>query len=267
VNQVKKRNQNKFRRYRLLAKINRYTEIPLIIFGFGWLILLVVDLIWGLTPFLRLMVNLIWVVFIIDFIVKFILAPEKWEFLGKNTLTIISLFIPAFRLFRIFASIRLLRTLGFIRGMRVVRVVGSVNRGMRVLGRTLERRAFGYIFILTILICFVGAAAMFAFEEPGAYQNYADALYWTAMLLTTIGSEYWPQSPEGKVIGFMLAVYSLGVLGYFTATLASFFIGQDATSNKGELANARQIKEMAAELKLLREELQNRKEENQSPGR
>lgn len=250
----------------MLAKINRFTEIPLIIFGFSWLLLLIVDLIWQLTPFLRQMVNLIWAIFIIDFIIKFILAPEKWEFLGKNTLTIISLFIPAFRIFRIFASLRLLRTLGFIRGVRVVRVVGTVNRGMRVLGKTLEKRAFGYILILTLLICFVGAAAMFAFEEPGAYENYADALYWTAMLITTIGSEYWPQTPEGKVIGFMLAVYSLGVLGYFTATLASFFIGQDASSKKGEHVNSRQIKELAAELKLLREELQNGKEKNQPQG-
>jgi voltage-gated potassium channel len=250
-------NKKKIKRYRLVAKINRVTEIPLIILGIGWLVLLIVELIWQLTPLLSQLVTLIWIIFIIDFLIKLILTPDKWQFLSKNTLTIISLFIPAFRIFRIFSSLRLLRSLGFIRSVRVIRVVGSVNRGMRVLGKTLEKRAFGYIFLLTLLICFVGAAAMYAFEAPGAYLNYADALYWTAMLLTTIASDYWPQSPEGKTIGFMLAVYSLGVLGYFTATLASFFIGQDATDKKGEIAGSGQIKEMAKELKLMREELKN----------
>ncbi len=251
------KNRKKIKRYRLIVKINQFTEIPLIILGFGWLVLLVADLIWGLTPFLRDLVTVIWIIFIFDFAIKLILTPDRWQFLKKNTLTIVSLFIPAFRLFRIFSSLRLLRSLGFVRSVRIIRVVGSVNRGMRVLGRTLERRAFGYIFLLTLLVCFVGGAAMYAFEEPGAFQNYADALYWTAMLLTTIASDYWPQSPEGKVIGLLLSIYSLGVLGYFTATLASFFIDQDATSNKGEVAGTKQIEKIARELKLLREEFKN----------
>jgi voltage-gated potassium channel len=248
----------KLKRYRLLVKINRFTEIPLIILGFGWLLLLVIELIWQLTPALRQIVTAIWIIFIADFIIKLIITPERWQFLAKNTLTIISLFIPAFRIFRIFQSLRLLRSLGFIRSVRVVRVIGSVNRGMRVLGKTLERRAFGYVFLLTLLICFTGAAAMFAFEPNGAYANFADALYWTAMRLTTIASDYWPVTPEGKTIGFLLSVYSLGVLGYFTATLASFFLGQDAESRKAEVAGTRQLDDMTQELKQLRQMLMER---------
>ena len=47
------------------------------------------------------------------------------------------------------------------------------------------------------------------------------------MLLTTIGSEYWPQTPEGRLLTFLLSLYSLGILGYITATLASFFVEKD----------------------------------------
>ena len=248
----------------MLSRVNQWTEIPLIILGFAWLVFLIIDLIWTLSPLLASLVNVIWVIFIIDFLIKLVITPSRWQFLKKNTLTIISLFIPAFRIFRIFASLRLLRSLGFVRSLRVVRVVGSVNRGMRVLGKTLERRAFGYVFILTLLIAFVGSAAMFAFEEPGTYNNYLDALYWTAMILTTLGSDYWPQSPEGKTIGFLLAVYSLGVLGYFTAVLSSFFIGRDAENKKAEVAGAKQIAELTKEVKLLREEI--RKSGNETMG-
>ncbi|MDQ3191686.1 MAG: ion transporter [Bacteroidota bacterium] len=250
------KNKEKIQRYRWLIKLSEATEIPLVVLGFAWLILLVIELIWKLTPFLQSVISVIWVIFILDFLVKFFLSPRKWLFLKKNVLTIISLFIPAFRLFRIFTSLRLLRTIGVIRSIRVIRVIGSINRGMRVLGRTLERRAFGYVVVLTLMICFVGAAAMFAFErETGAYQNYWDALWWTAMLLTTIASESWPQTPEGKAVTLLLGLYSLGVLGYLTAMLASFFIGQDTTDKKGHLAGAKQMNEIMDEVKLLREEI------------
>lgn len=256
------KNKDKIKRYRLLVRINQLTEIPLIFLGFAWLVLLIVELIWQLTPFLRILVNAIWIIFIGDFLFKLIITPDRLQFIKKNTLTIISLFIPALRIFRFFASLRLLRSLGFVRSIRVIRVVGSVNRGMRVLGKTLERRAFGYVFVLTLLVCFVGAAAMFAFEQKGTFESYLDALWWTAMLLTTIGSEIWPKTPEGKAIGFLLSVYSLGVLGYFTASLASLFIGQDAASKKGEIAGNKQIKELTDELKLLSEQLKENLKKN-----
>jgi voltage-gated potassium channel len=250
------KNKKKIKRYRLLVSVSEATEIPLIILGFVWLILLVMDLIWMLTPFMQSIITVIWIIFIIDFLLKIFLSPNKWLFLKKNILTIISLFIPALRLFRILASLRLLRSLGFIRSIRVIRVIGSVNRGIRALGRTLERRAFGYVLTLTLMICFVGAAAMFAFErETGAFVNYWDALWWTAMLLTTIASENWPQTPEGKTVTLLLSLYSLGVLGYLTAMLASFFIGQDAPNKKKELMDSEQLKTLNQELKLLKEML------------
>ena len=74
------------------------------------------------------------------------------------------------------------------------------------------------------------------------------------MLLTTIGSEYWPQTAEGRVLCFLLSLYSFGVFGYITAAVASFFIGRDADS-AGELAGARAIEELRAEIAALHQEV------------
>lgn len=111
----------------------------MIFLGFVWLVLLTVELVWELTPALKLLSLAIWIVFIIDFLLKFILAPEKGNYLKKNWLMAISLAIPALRVFRVIRLIRLLRGL---RGIRLVRVVSSVNRGMKSLGATMQRRAF-----------------------------------------------------------------------------------------------------------------------------
>lgn len=47
------------------------------------------------------------------------------------------------------------------------------------------------------------------------------------MLLTTIGSDYWPRTVEGKLLTLGLSLYALGILGYVAASLASFFVGRD----------------------------------------
>jgi voltage-gated potassium channel len=130
---------------------------------------------------------------------------------------------------------------------------------MNALRRTLERRKFGYVVGLTLLVVFLGAAGMLNFEPAkevqGGFTSYGDALWWTAMLLTSIGSQYWPVTTEGRVLGFLLALYSLGILGYLTAILASFFIGRDAHSSEGEVAGAREICELRNEIARLRETL------------
>lgn len=106
---------------------------------------------------------------------------------------------------------------------------------------------------------------MYAFErtlpDGGGFEDYWDALWWTAMLLTTIGSEYWPQTAEGRLLCLLLSIYSLGILGYITATLASFFVGRDAEDETAELAGAQSIDALRADLKALHTDMLQRMKE------
>lgn len=123
------------------------------------------------------------------------------------------------------------------------------------------RRGVGYLLLLTLIVIFAGAAGMYAFEQrPGGrgLNDYGSALWWTAMLVTTIGSDYWPQSAEGRIHCFPLSVYTITVFGYLTAALASFFIGRDAASHKAEIAGQQSIDALREEIARLREELQRR---------
>lgn len=74
------------------------------------------------------------------------------------------------------------------------------------------------------------------------------------MILTTMGSEDWPRSTEGRAICLALAVYAFAVFGYVTAALASFFVGRDAGAG-GERREVEGAAEVRAELASLREEL------------
>ena len=77
-----------------------------------------------------------------------------------------------------------------------------------------------------------------ASEVEGGFTSYADALWWTAMLLTSMGSQFWPRTPEGRLLCMLLAMCGFAVFGYITASFASFFVGQEAKSDQSGIAGA-----------------------------
>jgi voltage-gated potassium channel len=233
-------------RTKLLTTVENFLEGPMIFLGFVWLVLLVIELIWGLNKPLEYASLTIWIIFIIDFFIKFILAPVKVDFFKKNWLTAISLIIPALRVFRIFRFVRLLRGL---RGIRLVRIVSSLNRSMKSLGATMKRRAFGYVFMITLIVTFAGAAGMYALENPNAgFDSYGMALWWTAMRVITAGNEFNPATPEGRGLAFLIAVFGYTIFGYVTATFATYFIGRDAEEKDAPVAGAKDVEELKAEI-------------------
>ena len=236
-------------RKKLLTSLEKLLEGPMIFLGFVWLVLLIIELVWGLNKPLEYTSLAIWVIFIIDFLVKFILAPVKVDFLKKNWLTAISLLIPALRVFRIFRIVRLLRGL---RGIRLVRIVSSLNRSMNSLRATMKRRAAGYVLMITLIVTFAGAAGMYAFENPNpGFNSYRMALWWTAMRVITAGNEFNPSTSEGRGLGLLIAVFGYTIFGYVTATFATFFIGRDAEEEDGPVAGAKDIEELKSSVETL----------------
>jgi len=54
----------------------------------------------------------------------------------------------------------------------------------------------------------------------------------------------------------LLALYGLALLGYFTATLATYFMGRNAGYEKAKIASSKQIQNLHQEKVALREESQ-----------
>ena len=242
-----------------LAGLEAWIETPMLVLGLIWLVLLILEFTRGLSPVMTTVSTVIWVIFILEFALRFTLAPDKSRYLKQNWLGALSLLLPALRVLRIARLVRVLRVARATRGLRLVRVVGSVNRGMRALGRSMGRRGLGYVIALTLLITFVGAAGMYALEneQPGGagLPDYPAALWWTAMIMTTMGTEYWPQTAEGRALCLALALYAFTVFGYVTASLASFFIGRDAEGDDAELAGRQALEALRNEIAGLRTEV------------
>ncbi len=245
-----------------LAGLESWLERPMQALGFVWLALLVLELTRGLSPTLTTVTTVIWVIFILDFALRLALAPNRWLYLRRNWLAVLSLLVPALRILRFARFGRVLRLAPATRGVRLVRVVGSLNRGMRALGRAMGRRGLGYVVVLTVLVTVGGASGMYALERDlpngGGFPDFTTALWWTAMVMTTMGGEYWPQTGEGRVLCLLLALYAFTVFGYVTASLASFFVGRDAEAEDAEIPGRASIDALRADIAALRESLATR---------
>jgi voltage-gated potassium channel len=246
-------------RWRVLVGLERWLDTPMMVLSFAWLVLVVVELTFGMNPALQALGTAIWLVFIAEFVLRFALAPDKRRFVLRRWITVIALLAPALRLLYAFRFLKFARA---ARGFRLVRIVGTANRGMNALRASLSRRGLGYVIVLTVLIAVLGAGGMLAFESAhevrGGFASYWDALWWTGMLLTTMGTDFWPQSLEGRILCFLMALYGFAVFGYITASFASFFVERDASSPKAATPSARDLARLRSEIAALREELATR---------
>lgn len=238
-------------RWRELRRLDEWLALPMLGLTLVWLAIFILELTGRAGSFLLGVGTAIWIVFILEFAIRLALAPQKLQFLGRNWLTVIALALPALRLFRF---LRILRAARALRGLRLFRVVGTVNRGMNSLRSGLRRRGFYYVFALTLLVLFVGAAGMMNLEPAtsveGGFRSYGEALWWTGMLIASLGTDFWPQTTEGRALSAFLAIYGLAVFGYITANFATFFLGKEVQSTSND--QNRSINELKDEIATLR---------------
>lgn len=198
----------------------------------------------------------IWVVFLAEFALRFLIAPAKLVFLRTNWLGAISLALPFLRPLRAFRAARALRSLS------LVRLLGGINRGIRVLRSVTRGRQFAYVGLLVVLVMLAGAVGVLFFDrhiENATILTFGDALWWSAAMVTTINNEKYAVSPEARVLAILMRVFAVSVFGYITASIASYLIGVDREEPAGNGESEALREEIAAlrtEIAALRERLE-----------
>jgi voltage-gated potassium channel len=223
----------------LLEHVHSALDGVMVILSAAWIALLVAEFVGdGLPRSLDIAVWVIWGIFLVDFAVEFAIAPVKTRYLRTHWLTVVSLVLPALRILRVAAVLRVLRGARLVRSVGLLRLLTSVNRGLSSLRDTAARRGVGYVLAATALVLAVGSAGMAWFESPASFasegidsgatplRDYGEALWWTAYAMTT-GATSQPATGEGRLLGWLLSLFGLGIFGYLTATLVSHFVGRE----------------------------------------
>jgi voltage-gated potassium channel len=165
----------------------------------------------------------IWLAFAADFGIRWA-ADRRWRFLRESWFDLILIVLTPPVLPESLQGIRALRVL------RLLRVGAMAGIGLRSARRAFGARKFHLVALFAAATVLLGAAGVFVFEggENRAIDSFEDAVWWAIVTATTVGyGDVSPVTTEGRVIAVMLMLIGIGVIGVFTATVASHFFAQD----------------------------------------
>jgi voltage-gated potassium channel len=209
------------------AALNRFskrTDPWMTVLAIAWLPVLIIPLVRTLHGSVALTFDsldyFVWAAFGVEYGVKLWLATDRGHFVRHHILDLAVVAVPVLR------PLRLARLLRFIRLGRVVIVLGE---GLRRARAVLAHHGLQYVLLAVTVIIFATAALETTFERhsagPTAIHNFGDALWWAMVTVTTVGyGDKVPVTGAGKFVAVVLMLTGIGLVGFLTATVASFFV-------------------------------------------
>ncbi len=95
----------------------------------------------------------------------------------------------------------------------------------------LKREKILRLLIVIVVLVLIGSIGVTYFEKDTTFPN---ALWWSFVTLTTVGyGDIAPTTWGGRVIGIIMMFFGIGVLGLFTATIASIFVDRKFKEERG----------------------------------
>jgi voltage-gated potassium channel len=218
----------------LLHRIERLTELPLLILSFIMIPLLIGPLLWKLSPpeeSVFLAVDwFIWALFAIDLAIKLVVAPHRLTYLKRHWLEVLVVVVPFFR------PLRIIRV--FIFGSRAW--VGT---------RRLVNVDFLLVYGIGLVVIAATVVASVESGEGASIQSFPDALWWAMATITTVGyGDMVPISVVGRAMGYILMLGGIAFFSGITANLASFLVRGRDTRDKA-------LHDLVVEVEGLRKEL------------
>lgn len=225
-----------------------YIEVLTLVLSVYSLAALTAELVADIEPGMKRLMSAIdygvCAVFLTDFVVHLARAPRKAEFMKWGWIDLLSS-LPAVEWLRWGRAFRVFRILRALRSFNTVAESLSLNR---------VQGTFGVVTIVSGVAALLSTLAVLHFEQhaPGGNIRTAeDALWWAFVSLTTIGyGDLYPVTAGGRLVAVLLVICGLSVFGTFTAYIASFFVGT------GQQKEEVEIRELAAEVRQLREKVE-----------
>ncbi|MSP70221.1 MAG: ion transporter [Bacteroidetes bacterium] len=167
--------------------------------------------------------NLICIIFLFDFALRFKKAENKLKFMKWGWIDLISS-VPTFNFMRAGRLLRLIRLIRLIRAFRSTRHIVEHVFKNKMQGTLTS------VTIISVLMLLFSSIAILQFETaPNSNIKTAeDAIWFSYSTMTTVGyGDKYPVTTEGRVIAAILMTVGVGLFGTFTAFVSSWFVKVD----------------------------------------
>lgn len=209
-----------------------FLNLLILLLSFYVLVALLVDTIFKLPPetskLLNYIDNIICVVFLFDFFVRYGKAESKLKFMKWGWIDLIAS-IPTFDFMRAGRLLRVIRIVRLIRAFRSTRHIVQHVFKNKIQGTLTS------VSIIAVLMILFSSVAILQFEtDPNSNIKTAeDAIWWSYVTITTVGyGDKFPVTTEGRIIAVVLMTVGVGLFGTFTAFISSWFVKTNEPDKK-----------------------------------
>ena len=213
------------RRKRLSDRVDRLTEVPMLILAVIFMVAILAPEIADLSEEVVLALEavswIVWGAFAFELVIKTYLAPVRRRYLVTHWVDVLSVLVP------------------FLRPLRFLRVVAVGLRFWEEARTVLRARTFSVIGTTSLLAVIASAVLMFVAERggDGSIQTFPDALWWAVATITTVGyGDVYPKTNGGRGVAVFLMLVGISLFGLLTARVAAFFVEGDEKGRDQEIA-------------------------------
>lgn len=159
---------------------------------------------------------LLWLVFVLDLMIRALLYGKPLRYLAQHPFTVVITLVPVFRPLRV---------------LQIFAAVPSLygRRGRFAIGRS----AMAIVSSAALMVLVASVAVLDA--ERGAngatIRNFGDSMWWALTTVTTVGyGDTYPVTGLGRLIASGLMLVGVSLVGAVTATLGTWLLGQAPSS-------------------------------------
>lgn len=192
--------------------------------------------------------NLICVLFLSDFGVRFYRAESKLKFMKWGWIELLAS-IPEVE------ALRWGRLLRVFRILRIILITRSLRGHLKELFRNRTRGGVASVFLIAFLVIFFSSVSILLAEhDPQAnIRTAGDAVWWSVTTITTVGyGDKYPLTDTGRFIAGFLMIAGVGLFGTMSGVIASFFLGDRHEQKRKDEELIEHLQQLRAELAELK---------------
>jgi voltage-gated potassium channel len=172
----------------------------------------------------------IWIVFAAALGVDLSCAADRPSHLRRHPIDVAVVVLSFPMLPHLLALTRLIRI------FRVLRVMAIAARSIPALKATIGRSEMLYVGSICVILVISAAVTLQVLEPDTVGGSFANALWWSAVTVTTVGyGDITPVSVPGRIAAGVIMLAGLGLISTLSASIAAYFVDQGKQSGLAQI--------------------------------